>query len=273
MEPGYSVDLITKYSIDFMERNKNKPFLLYVPHLAIHFPWQGPDDPVQRQKGISYENDKWGIIPDRSNVHPHVKAMVEKVDWSLGEIMKTLKRLNLDENTLVIFTSDNGGYIHYDHQFLNISSNGKLRGQKAEVFEGGHRVPFITWWPGRIKAATESVQTTMSMDLLPTLTKLAGISIPDTLTIDGMDISEVLLSSHKLSDRTLFWKMNDEVAVRKGCWKLIKIGEQPTELYNLDYDIGESNDLAGSEPDILNDLWNEYLTWSKEMSTSAHKWN
>jgi arylsulfatase A len=273
MEPGYSVDLINQYSISFIERNSNTPFFLYIPHLAIHFPWQGPNDPAQRQKGTSYENDKWGIIPDKENVQPHVKAMVERLDWGLGEIMKTLKRLHLDENTLVIFTSDNGGYIHYNHEFKNISSNGVLRGQKAEVYEGGHRVPFIAWWPGKIKDHSESAQTAMSMDLMPTLTKIAGISIPDSLTMDGMDISEVWLSSDTLPDRTVFWQMHDEVAVRKGYWKLIKIGEQPIELYNLEYDISESSNLADLNKDVATELWKEYLVWSKEMSTSAHKWN
>ncbi|MCK5278289.1 MAG: sulfatase-like hydrolase/transferase, partial [Cyclobacteriaceae bacterium] len=147
MEKGYSVDLITDHSKSFIENHKGEPFFLYMAHLAIHFPWQGPDDPPHRKKGVSYENDKWGIIPDRENVHPHVKAMVEAVDQSVGEIMNTLRELNLDDNTLVILTSDNGGYIHYNHKFKNISSNGPLRGQKAEVYEGGHRVPFIARWP------------------------------------------------------------------------------------------------------------------------------
>jgi arylsulfatase A-like enzyme len=272
IEPGYSVDLITKYSIDFMERNKNTPFLLYVPHLAIHFPWQGPDDPAQRQKGISYENDKWGIIPDKENVHPHVKAMVERVDWSLGEIMKTLKRLHLDENTLVIFTSDNGGYIHYDHQFLNISSNGKLRGQKAEVYEGGHRVPFIAWWPGKIPAGMQSDQTVMTMDLFPTFAELANIQPTTIQPMDGISLTGLLLKAETLPERTLFWKMDDEIAIRKGSWKLIKISEHPPELYNLDNDISETVNLSGSEPDILNNLWYEFSIWSKEMNEFSQKW-
>ncbi len=271
MENGYSVDLITDHSKSFIENHKNEPFFLYMAHLAIHFPWQGPEDPAHREKGISYENDKWGIIPDRDNVHPHVKAMVEAVDKSVGEIVNTLKKLKLDDNTLVIFTSDNGGYIHYNHQFKNISSNGPLRGQKAEVYEGGHRVPFIAWWPGKIRPGMKNSETTMTMDLYQTFAELAGAQLSNHQILDGMDISSLLFDNEKLPDRTLYWKMDDEIAVRQGPWKLVKIGDQPNELYNLDQDLGESKGLAKEQVEITKDLWNEYLKWKEEVQESAAK--
>ena len=141
MVEGYTTDLLTQYSIDFIEAHHKQPFFLYVPHLAIHFPWQGPHDPPHRIKGKDYEPDKWGIIPDPGNVAPHVKAMVESLDESVGAIVAELKKRKLDDNTLVIFTSDNGGYLTYGENFKNISSNGALRGQKTQLYEGGHRVP------------------------------------------------------------------------------------------------------------------------------------
>ncbi len=272
METGYSVDLLTKHSIDFIDRNKDKPFFLYLPHLAIHFPWQGPDDPPHRKKGVSYENDKWGIIPDRENVHPHVKAMVESVDRSLGEIMTTLKDLNLDNNTLVIFTSDNGGYIHYNHEFLNISSNGELRGQKAEVYEGGHRVPFIAWWPGRIDSGSSCDQTVMSMDLYPTFAQLANITLTYNQPMDGTSLTGLLFENKPLPDRTLFWKMDNEIAVRQGHWKLIKNGDQPLELYHLDEDLGESHDISKQNTQLSKDLWSTYSRWEKEIRQTALKY-
>lgn len=246
MEEGYSVDLITKHSKAFIKNHQQEPFFLYMAHLAIHFPWQGPNDPAHRVQGKSYDDDKWGIIPDRNNVQPHVKAMVESVDNSVGEIINTIKELDLDENTLVIFTSDNGGYIHYKHLFENISNNGPLRGQKAEVYEGAHRVPFIAWWPGKVQGGVKSDETTMTMDLYPTFSKMVNASLPSEKEIDGVKLNSLLFENKPLTERILFWKMGNEIAVRKGSWKLVKIANQPTELYNLDSDLGEQNNLANT---------------------------
>jgi arylsulfatase A-like enzyme len=273
MEEGYSVELITRHSRDFILENKDRPFLLYIPHLAIHFPWQGPDDPPHRQQGKSYEDDKWGIIPDRNNVHPHTKAMIEAVDRSVGEIMNTLKSLDLEENTLVIFTSDNGGYIHYDHKFHHISSNGALRGQKAEVYEGGHRVPFIAFWPGKIKAGTTTDQTAMSMDLFPTFAELANVQSDPSQPADGINLNGLLLNGSKLPERTLFWKMDDEFAVRKGKWKLLQAENKEPELYNLAEDLGETQDLASTHPEIKEELLQYYRDWKTKMSESAARWD
>ena len=266
MEEGYSVDLITEHSKSFIQRHQNEPFFLYIAHLAIHFPWQGKDDPAHRESGKTYENDKWGIVPDRENVFPHVKSMIEAVDESVGEVIHTLKALNLHENTLVIFTSDNGGYIHYNNQFHNISSNGNLRGQKAEVYEGGHRVPMIAHWPGKITGGNMSDAPTMTFDLLPTFLNLADIN--NQYSLDGFDLTDHLLNQVELRERTLFWKMDNEIAVRKGNWKLVKLGDQPFELYDLVTDIGEKEDISISNLKLAKELYQEYQEWEVEMSLS-----
>jgi arylsulfatase A len=162
---GYTTDLLTRYSIEFIEANRDRPFFLYVPHLAIHFPWQGPADPPHRQKGRSYHDDKWGAIPEPSNVQPHIRAMIQALDASVGQVVTALQKAGLEQNTLVIFTSDNGGYLTYGDRFRNISSNGPLRGAKASMYEGGHRVPTIFSWPGRIESGV-SDETAHSTDLL-----------------------------------------------------------------------------------------------------------
>ena len=203
-EKGYTTDLITRHSIDFIERHKEGPFFLFVSHLAIHFPWQGPDDPAHRVQGTNYANDKWGIIPNRSNVAPHVKAMIESLDKSVGQIISALKENDLDENTFVIFASDNGGYTHYAKSHFNISSNSPLRGQKCGVYEGGHRVPCIAWWPGKIQPAQQTAQTVLTMDLFPTLTKLAAAKLPKGQKIDGQDIGPLLFRREPLPPRMLF---------------------------------------------------------------------
>jgi arylsulfatase A-like enzyme len=266
MEDGYAEDLITNHSIDFIKAHKNEPFFLYVSHLAIHFPWQGPEDPPHRKAGKTYPDDKWGIILNPDNVHPHVNAMIEAVDKGVGKIMETLKRLDLEKNTLVIFTSDNGGYIHYDHKFFNISNNGPLRGQKTQVYEGGHRVPFIAYWPGKISQGSVSDETVMTMDMYPTFTELAGAEIPDTLQLDGRSILPVLFKNKSLSERAVCWKAGNAKAIRKGKWKLIKHGDDKAELYNLSDDIGEENNVAQYYPDIVRRLTDQYNKWENQVT-------
>ena len=272
MEKGYSVDLITKHSKNFIKENREKPFFLYMAHLAIHFPWPGPNDTPHRVKGTTYDDDKWRIIPDRKNVQPHIKAMIESVDNSVGEIIQTLKSLELDDNTLVIFTSDNGGYIHYNHLFETISNNGPLRGQKAEVYEGAHRVPFIAWWPDKIDKGIETDETAITMDLYPTFQTLVNAPRNDQKVVNRIPLNTHIFEGKALPDRTLFWKMDDEIAMREGHWKFVKIGSQPAELYNLKDDIGEIPNMLDSHPKITTNLWSEYISWNKEMKTSAKKW-
>ncbi|MCP4787683.1 MAG: sulfatase [Fuerstiella sp.] len=263
MEKGYTAELITRHSIDFIERHKDEPFFLYVPHLAIHFPWQGPDDLPHRKRGISYHKDKWGIIPDRSNVRPHVTAMIESLDRSAGRIVATLDRLGLTNNTLVVFTSDNGGYLDYAGGFENISDMGQLRGEKGTIYEGGHRVPAIFSWPGTIKPSV-CHETTMTFDLFPTFVTLAGAD-NDSATLDGIDLGEILFGGAKAAERFLFWRMGSSKAVRKGSWKLCVRGDRPPELYDLATDVGERNNLADSRPGVLSNLSNALAEWELDV--------
>jgi arylsulfatase A len=265
MESGYSVDLLTKHSVDFIERHQDEQFFLYVPHLAIHFPWQGPQDKGYRQLGTDYHSlKKLGQLSSK-NIGSQVTKMVESVDQSVGQIMTTLKKLNLEENTIVFFTSDNGGYLTYEGGHHNISSNGIYRGQKTEVYEGGHRVPAIARWPGKIKAGSETDATTMTFDLFPTFLELAGIPYPhEKEKLDGVTIAPLLLNRMAPEKRTLFWRMRNLKAVRKGVWKLVII-EKKTALYNLEKDPGEKNDLSAQFPGILAQLKNELQNWEADV--------
>ena len=263
MEKGYTAELITRHSIDFIKRHRDEPFFLYVPHLAIHFPWQGPEDPAHRTRGTSYRKDKWGVIPDRSNVRPHVTAMIESLDESVGRMVAILDRLGLTNNTLVVFTSDNGGYLDYAGGFKNISDMGQLRGEKATIYEGGHRVPAIFSWPGRIKSSV-SHETAMTFDLFPTFAALAGTNT-DSATLDGMDLREILFDGKSLPQRSLFWRMGSSKAARQDTWKLCVRGNRPPELYNLATDVGERNNLADSRPMVLSDLKNALVEWELDV--------
>jgi arylsulfatase A len=265
-EQGYTTDLLTEHSVDFIKQNRERPFFLYVPHLGIHFPWQGPNDPPHRQPGNSYHADKWGIIPNPGDVSPHVKAMVESVDDSVGQVMAALKQWKLDQNTLVIFTSDNGGYLTYGENFRNISSNGVLRGQKTELYEGGHRVPAIAYWPGRVKPGVTDTPG-HSTDFLPTFAALANIDSHDFPT-DGIDLAPLLFNEEALPKRTLFWRAGTDRAVRQGPWKLCFSNDR-TELFNLDNDLSEQHNLAEEHSDIVRRLKQAWHKWEADVNKTA----
>jgi arylsulfatase A-like enzyme len=271
MAEGYTTALLTKYSIDFIEDHREEPFFLYLPHLAIHFPWQGPDDPPHRTAGKSWHKDKWGVIPERGNVTPHVKAMIKSLDASVGAIIAALRKWDLEKDTVVVFTSDNGGYLTYGRDFRNISSNGLWRGQKMELYEGGHRVPMIVSWPGRIPPSVTD-EVAISNDLLPTVLALCGA---EPATSDGVDLAPLWKGREALPQRNFFWRTMSHRAVRSGPWKLVmplRDGAKP-ELYNLDEDPGEQRNLAKKKPAIVKKLIASWSQWEADVNLSAREYS
>ncbi len=248
----------TERAVSFIERNKDKPFFLYVPHTMVHVPlFVG-----EKFKGSS----KSGLFGD----------VVQEVDWSVGEILNTLKKHNLDENTLVIFTSDNGPWLSYGE---HAGSSGRLREGKGTAWEGGVRVPFIARWPGNIPAGRVMKQPAMTIDLLPTIAKLVNAELPKH-KIDGLDIWPLLEGKPKAKNPHaayfFYYATNELQAVRSGQWKLIlphtyrTLGTQAKakdgipvkysnvkaglELYDLSQDVGEKNNVADKHPDIVKRL-------------------
>jgi len=271
MAEGYTTDLLTMYSIDFVEAHREEPFFLYLPHLAIHFPWQGPDDPPHRTAGKGWHKDKWGVIPDRGNVTPHVHAMIETLDASVGAITRSLRQWGLEKETLIVFTSDNGGYLTYGRDFRNISHNGPWRGQKMDLYEGGHRVPLIVSWPGRISPGVTN-EVSHSNDLLPTLLSLSGAA---PIESDGIDLAPFWTERASLPKRSLFWRTMSHRAVRSGPWKLVmplQDGGKP-ELYNLDNDPGEQRSLANMKPAIVKQLTAAWSLWDADINLSAKEYS
>ncbi len=268
MERGYSTDLITQHSQEFIRQHKDEPFFLYVAHLAIHFPWQGPDDTGYRVEGGDYWNNKHGL-PRGSNVEPVTRKMIEALDSSVGQILATLKQTGLDENTLVIFASDNGGYLTYAGGFHDISSNGPYRGQKTQLYEGGHRVPAIIRWPGRIKPGVCD-QTVMTFDLFPTLLEIAGLKPKaDSLELDGISLGSLMFEDAPLPERMLFWRKGDARAVRSGKWKFISHGDNG-ELYDLDEAMDESHDVAAAHPQLVDSLLKSLAAWEADVDNAQH---
>jgi len=251
-EEGYTTDLITKHGADFIERHKDQSFCLYLPHEAPHSPYQGRNDPPERLPG-----GKKGRKAKGEEITRAYKEMVEVMDEGIGRIVDTVKRLGLERKTFVFFCSDNGA--------TKNGSNGALSGYKGSLWEGGHRVPAVACWPGRIGPGATTDQTTLGMDLYATMVSIAGAKLPAGLKLDGVDLLGMLTGHEKLPERTLFWRYRKERAVRRGPWKLL-VQDNKTMLFNLDDDLGEKNDLARAKPRMLNRLENELAAWEQEVS-------
>jgi len=263
-EEGYTTDLLTEHGVRFIEQNKDRPFCLYIPYQAVHFPFQGPSDEADRAIGGNYwSKAKYGRryddVEDRKAAY---KEMVESLDANVGRIVAAVKRLGLEKKTLIFFTSDNGAYKW-------VGSNLPCSGQKGQLWEGGHRVPAVAYWPEKIKPGTITNEITMTMDLFPTMAAMSGAKLPKGLKLDGANLLPLLLKGKKLPERTLFWRHRKQWAVRKGPWKLLGKGEKQY-LYNLTDDIGEKNDLADTRPEIVEAIQAEYLAWEKEVTTGVN---
>jgi arylsulfatase A len=237
----------TERAVKFIREHQEKPFFIYLPHSAVHFPLY----PSKEYMGKSPN----GLLGD----------WAQEVDWSVGQVLATLRELKLDSNTLVIFTSDNGGSLPHG------SNNKPLRGSKASTWEGGIRVCTIAWWPGKIPAGTSSDAITSMMDVLPTLAKLGGGKVPTDRKIDGVDIWPVLAGEVKDAEsdkapRKVFYYFRGPVleAVRSGNYKLHlslrdgppnkPTGEPHKELFNLKDDIGETKNVASEHADAVQHL-------------------
>jgi len=252
-EEGYVTDLITRHALDFIKRHKDEPFCLYLPHEAPHYPYQGRNDPPERLPG--------GGVGKRTR-GPEIKRayreMVEIMDQSIGRVLETVKALGLERKTFVFFCSDNGA---------NRSGvNTPLRGAKGSLWEGGHRVPAVAYWPGRIAPGSTCNQTVLGMDLFPTMASLTKAKLPAGLELDGKDLLGVLTANGRLDQRTLFWAFKNQKAVRKGPWKLLVQGNA-TQLFNLDDDLGETSDLAKARPEIAAAMRAELDAWERDVSS------
>jgi arylsulfatase A-like enzyme len=189
--------------------------------------------------------------------------MVEEMDKGVGEIIATLKKHELDRRTLVMFFSDNGA--------TRQGSNGPLRGQKGQVWEGGHRVPCIAWWPGKIQAGSISQDLTITLDVMPTILAAANVTAPKDRQLDGVSLLPVLTEGASLGPRKLFWGHNKSRAMRDGPWKLVTQapGQKQPGLFNLKDDFAEQHDLARQYPDRLKSMLAALDAWEQDTATDA----
>lgn len=249
-QEGHAYDLCTDEAVNWIEKELEPPFFLYVPYHGVHTPLVEPEERIAAQTQA---------IGDRRIM----AAAVEHLDEQIGRIVDALDRKNLRENTLIIIFSDNGGYPNYkgadypapDIPLKNFSSNGPLRGQKTEVFEGGIRVPALANWPGRLKPG--KVMAPMhAVDWMPTLLALAGVEHAPN-NGDGRDIWPLLLGKQAGDPERVFywiWGRGGRVALRQGDWKLVRDGGKEFMLFNLADDPVEKHDLAGQYPEKVQEL-------------------
>ncbi|MEM8955212.1 MAG: sulfatase-like hydrolase/transferase [Verrucomicrobiota bacterium] len=273
-EKGYCTHLINRYALEFIRANADDPFCLYVAHEAIHNPVQVPGDPVRRTEEGGWE--RWEAPSENARIEKY-KGMTLPLDEGVGEILDLLGELGLDKKTFVFFFSDNGASRDFP------SGSEDLRGGKGEVYEGGHRVPAIAWWPGRIQAGSETAVPGISIDVMPTLLAMAGVAVPVGLDVDGVDFSPVLFGNGDLEERALYWaslsnRGQRAEAMREGPWKLVVThpGAQPgtfenetVELYRLDRDGKEAVNLAGSEPERTAVMLSALKAWYAEAEATA----
>jgi arylsulfatase A len=243
---GYLTDLITQKALSFIERNKDGPFFLYVPHLAVHFPFQVPDKPGQI---LTRENATEGTRQDYIQ-------MLERVD----DILQTLAKHKLADNTLIVFSSDNGGY--------KLSDNQPLFHYKASLWEGGVRVPCLMRWPGTLSAGKTMAPMGITMDLTATFLAAAGAKAPADYKLDGIDLLPILSGQAKDQQRTFFWRIErpdrQQKALRQGKWKYLK--DAGTEfLFDLDADIGERRNLAYRHPELVTRLRELHASWEADV--------
>lgn len=252
-EHEYLTDALTREAVDFIERNKDRPFFLYLAYNAVHSPLQGADRYMA----------KFSHIED---IHRRIfAAMLANLDDSVGAVLKKLSDERLDENTLIFFLSDNGGPTRE-----LTSSNNPLRGEKGQVFEGGIRVPFMVRWKGKLPAGEVYRRPVISLDIFATAAAAADAPISHRKKMDSVDLLPYLLGAKKSSPHeTLFWRLKNRTAIRVGDWKLLRNPARGLtadwQLYNLKKDVGETTDLASANPEILRKLRAQWESLNAEM--------
>lgn len=254
---GYITDLIAEQALRFVAEAGDRPFFLYVPFNAPHFPFQGPDDAdrtVTPKQG-------WQT-GDRETY----AAMVESLDTNVGRIVEAIDAQGLDKKTLIVFTSDNGGDVH--------SRNAPLSGGKGKLSEGGIRVPCIARWTGKLPSGKPISEPAITLDFSATFLKLAGATAPANRPPDGIDLMPILEGTADPKERSLFWRraldpwrknVKPQRAVRQGTWKYVDYPDGRQELFNLASDLSEAHNLRDAQPEVAENLRRQLDAWEADV--------
>ena len=252
-EPGYLTDLLSDRAVEFVNKNaedarNGKPFFLSLHYTAPHWPWETRDD-EEVSKNLTNL-----FHLDGGNIHTY-QRMIHHMDEGIGHIMVALEAQGIDEDTLVVFTSDNGGE--------RFSDNWPLVGGKMDLTEGGIRVPWVARWPKGIKAGSTTSQHCMTMDWSYTMMKIGGGEADPSYATDGVDLTPVLKGEVESFERPLYWRMNhrDQRALRIGEWKYLKVDEHEY-LFNIVNDARERANQAKNHPERLEEMRKLWLEWN-----------
>ena len=251
-ETFYTTDKYAERSVDWIERNRDKSWLLYLPFNAQHAPLQAPQKYLDRFPSITDEKRKM------------FAAMMSAMDDAVGTVFAKIKAIDQEQNTLVFFIGDNGGPTQ-----STTSHNGALRGFKMTTFEGGPRVPFFVQWKGTLPEGKDYNMPVMNLDVMPTCLAAAGSPVESSSGVDGLNLVPYLTGKNPDSPHeTMYWRYGEQWAVRQGDWKLVvsKGGSGKPELYNLAEDIGESTNLATGDPKRAAEMQKLFDAWSAQQA-------
>ncbi|MEP0214550.1 MAG: sulfatase [Cellulophaga sp.] len=250
---GYLTDELAKEAISFIKKNKQDPFFIYLSFNAVHTPMQATKQDLDK-------------FPNLIGKRKTLAAMTLAMDRAVGTVLNELKKQGLANNTLVVFTNDNGG-----PSDSNQSNNNPLSGTKANHLEGGIRVPFLMSWPGQLKKNTTYNYPISTLDLFPTFLNVANGEPSSLKKLDGVDLIPYLKGEDKeRPHKVLFWKKENRGAIRNMDWKLIRFPDRPAELYNLQEDVSETNNLATQYPKKVKKLYKQLFAW--ELSLERPLW-
>ncbi len=263
----YLVDRLADEASSYIRKHAKEPFFLMLSHYAVHTPLQGKPEKMK-----AYQK----VTKSKRQGKPAYAAMVESVDDSVGKVMKTLSELKIDDRTLIIFTSDNGG-------FARATDHSPLRANKGSNYEGGIRVPFIIKWPGRTRPGSLSKEPVISTDFYPTILEVAGQKLRPYQHLDGKSLVPILTGQPTFSREALYWhyphynqhpQSFPSGVIRAGKWKMIEAYETgELSLYNLSEDIGEKNNLATQYPEKLAELYANLTAWRNEVGADPMRSN
>ncbi|WP_020208750.1 sulfatase [Gilvimarinus chinensis] len=251
--PLYLTDALANDAIEFIKREQGSPFFLFLSFNAVHSPMEAREEDLAQ-------------FPNLKDKRRTLAAMNLAMDRAIGRVLATLENEGLNESTLVIYSNDNGG-----PSDDNASDNSPLAGTKANHLEGGIRVPFIARWPDNINAGSRYSHPISMLDLLPTFYTVAGGDSETLNEIDGVNLIPYI--THKNNARphqTLYWKKENRAAIRDGDWKLLRFPDRPAELYRLDKDISEQNNLAEHNPKKVRELYKKLFAW--ELTLKRPRW-